>query len=86
VRALSLGRPTVVTEAGWFAELPGSVAAKIPLGGDLEVEQLAAVLELLCADESLRERMGAAAREYASSEHDLDAAADAYAAVLRQAA
>jgi glycosyltransferase involved in cell wall biosynthesis len=86
VRALTLGRPTVVTEAGWFAELPGSVAAKIPLGGDLEVEHLAAVLELLCADESLRARMGAAAREYASREHNLDDAADAYAAALRQAA
>ena len=34
VRALSLGRPLVVSDVGWFAELPDEVAVKIPVGGE----------------------------------------------------
>src|SRR5207249_6116748 len=54
VRSLALGRPTVVTDTGWFAELPDDVAVKIPAGGELEIELLAAVLQRLCSDETLR--------------------------------
>jgi glycosyltransferase involved in cell wall biosynthesis len=86
VRALALGRPTVVSDLGWFAELPDSVAVKIPPGGELEIELLAAALERLISDEPLRDRLGAAAREYARKQHDLDRSADAYAGLLEQAA
>ena len=37
VRALSLGRPLVVSDVGWFADLPDEVAVKVPVGDD-EVE------------------------------------------------
>ena len=84
VRALALGRPLVVSDVGWFSELPDEVAAKVAVD-EWEVDLLAAVLELLAGDERLRERMGVAARAHAEEEHSLRLAAAAYAAALAQA-
>jgi len=81
IRALSLGKPLVVSDVGWFSELPDSVAAKVPVG-EGEIEQLEHVLEQV----STSPEMGAAALELARTEHDLDRVADLYAAALRDAA
>ena len=75
IRALSLGKPLVVSDAGWFSELPDSVAAKVPVD-EFEVTTLAAVIDRLAEDDELRARMSAAAVEYARREHDLDRVAD----------
>jgi glycosyltransferase involved in cell wall biosynthesis len=83
VRALNIGRPQVVSDVGWFSELPDDVAFKVPVGDD-EVDLLAARLEQLARDSELREAMGAAARSYAESEHDLARVADEYAAALEE--
>ena len=83
IRALSLGKPLVVSDVGWFAELPDDVAAKVPVD-ELEVETLTAVLERLAEDDDLRARMGAAAAEYAREEHGLDRVADLYVAALEE--
>jgi glycosyltransferase involved in cell wall biosynthesis len=85
VRALEAGRPQVVSDVGWFSELPDDVALKVPVGGD-EVETLTAHLERLARDPELRARMGAAARGLAKGEHDVGRVADAYAEVLEEAA
>jgi glycosyltransferase involved in cell wall biosynthesis len=85
VRALSLGRPVVVSDVGWFAELPDDVVVKVPVGQD-EVRQVAAALELLVGDRELRIRLGTAARSLAESEHALGRVADAYVAALEEAA
>jgi glycosyltransferase involved in cell wall biosynthesis len=85
IRALSLGKPLVVSDVGWFAELPDAVAAKVPLGED-EVEALASTLERLAADADLRATMGTAAREHARREHDLDRVADLYVAAIEEMA
>jgi glycosyltransferase involved in cell wall biosynthesis len=85
IRALAVGRPVVVSDVGWFAELPNAVAAKIPVG-PREIETLTAVLELLVADEALRARMGRAGAEYCRREHDLDRVADLYVGALEEAA
>jgi glycosyltransferase involved in cell wall biosynthesis len=82
IRALSLGVPLVVSDVGWFSELPDSVAAKVPVD-DLEVETLTAVLERLADDKALRDRMSAAARELAIREHRLDHVADLYVSALQ---
>ena len=75
----------VVSDAGWFSELPESVAAKVPVD-EFEVATLAAMLELLAGDPELRERMSAAAVEYARREHDLEHVADLYVAAIEEVA
>ena len=34
IRALSLGKPLVVSDVGWFSELPDDVALKVPVDED----------------------------------------------------
>jgi glycosyltransferase involved in cell wall biosynthesis len=85
IRALSLGRPLVVSDVGWFSELPDAVAAKIA-PDEREVDVLAGVLVELCTNEDARAQMGRAARELAAGEHAVGRVADLYAAALEQAA
>lgn len=85
IRALSLGKPVVVSDVGWFSELPDSVAAKVPVE-EVEVETLTAVLELLGGDDELRSKMNAAATEYVRREHDLDRVVELYVAALEEMA
>jgi glycosyltransferase involved in cell wall biosynthesis len=81
IRALSLGKPLVVSDVGWFSELPGSVAAKVPVG-EGEIEQLERALEQAATSREMAD----AALALARTEHDLDRVADLYAAALREAA
>jgi glycosyltransferase involved in cell wall biosynthesis len=85
IRALSLGKPLVVSDVGWFSELPDEVAAKVA-PDEREVETLAAVLEALCTRDDLRAAMGRAARAHTEQEHSLERVADLYAAALEEAA
>jgi glycosyltransferase involved in cell wall biosynthesis len=82
IRALSLGKPMLVSDVGWFSELADDVALKIPVD-EYEVPTIAAALEL-AADRGAE--LGAAARDYVRREHDLDRAADAYTRALEEAA
>ena len=85
IRALSLGKPLVVSDVGWFAELPDDVALKVPVDDD-EVETLVAALELLATRPDVRARWAAAALDLARREHDLDRVADLYVSAFEQAA
>jgi glycosyltransferase involved in cell wall biosynthesis len=85
IRALSLGKPLVVSDVGWFSELPAEAVLKVPVD-EREVETLAAALELLARDAGVRAAMGAAARELAEREHRVERVADLYAASLEEAA
>jgi glycosyltransferase involved in cell wall biosynthesis len=85
LRALSLGKPLVVSDVGWFAELPDEVALKVPVD-EHEVDVLAGALELLATREDARTAMAAAAHELAAREHSLEHVADLYAAALEEAA
>ncbi len=82
IRALSLGKPLVVSSVGWFAELPDEAAIKVA-PDTREVEAIAAGLEKAY---TARDEMGAAARARAEGEHDLDRVADRYCAALEEAA
>ena len=82
IRGLSLGKALVVSDVGWFAELPDGVALKIPVD-DYEVPLLEAALGFAAEH---RDALGAAARAYVDREHALDRAADAYVAALEVAA
>jgi hypothetical protein len=80
-----VGRPQVVSDIGWFAELPDTVALKVPVG-EGETEVLARHLTSLAGDPEARARMGAAAHTLAEQNHGLDLVAEAYAAALEEAA
>jgi glycosyltransferase involved in cell wall biosynthesis len=84
IRTLSLGKPLVVSDLGWFAELPGDVALRVHVG-EGEEESLLRALERL-AEPGLAERMGEAARAYVRREHGLEHVAELYVAALEQAA
>jgi glycosyltransferase involved in cell wall biosynthesis len=85
LRALSLGKPLVVSDLGWFAELPDAAALKVPVG-EGEVETLAAALCALAEDEAARDAMGRAARALAEREHALPRVAEAYVAAVEESA
>ena len=82
IRALSLGKPLLVSDVGWFSELPDDVVLKVPVD-EFEVVTLEAALELAAEH---RKVLGAAARAYVEREHALPKVADAYAAALEVAA
>jgi glycosyltransferase involved in cell wall biosynthesis len=85
IRALSAGRPLVVSDIGWFSELPDTVAVKVA-PDEREVETLAAELERLLSNDEGRGTMSAAALQLATTEHALDRIADLYVATLEEAA
>jgi glycosyltransferase involved in cell wall biosynthesis len=82
IRALSLGKPLVVSDVGWFSELPDDAVLKVPVD-EYEVPTLEAALAV-AADHG--GALGAAARAYAEREHALPRVADAYVRALETAA
>ena len=85
IRGLSLGKPLVVSDVGWFAELSGDVALKIA-PDDYEADTLTAALELLATRRDVRDAMGTAAREVARRDHDVGRVAELYTSALERAA
>jgi glycosyltransferase involved in cell wall biosynthesis len=82
IRGLSLAKPMLVSDVGWFSELPDDVALKIPVD-EFEVETIAAAIEFAAERAAV---VGSAAREFVRREHDLARVADAYTRALEQAA
>ena len=83
LRVMALGCPAIVSDYAQFADLPETVALRVPLGDD-EADVLAVKLrELLAHPERLRE-MGAAAREHVRTRHDPARSAAAVAAAVRE--
>jgi glycosyltransferase involved in cell wall biosynthesis len=84
IRALGLGKPLVVSDVGWFSELPNEAALKVPVD-EFEEKTLAAALAAL-TDDRTRTAMGAAALGLTEHEHRLDRVAEAYAAAVEELA
>ncbi len=82
IRALSLGKPLIVSDVGWFCELPDGAVLKVPVD-EYEVPTLEAALGLAAEHGA---SLGAAAREHIGREHSLAHVADEYAAALGTAA
>jgi glycosyltransferase involved in cell wall biosynthesis len=85
IRALSLGKPLVVSDVGWFSELPRKVALAVPVD-EHEADTLAAALELLLSRPDVRAQMSEAGFQLASDEHAVGRVAGLYAAALEDAA
>ncbi len=82
VRALGLGKPLLVSDVGWFSELPDDAVLKIPVD-DFEVPMIEAALGFAVEHGAA---LGAAARAHVEQEHSLGRAAAAYASALETAA
>lgn len=85
IRALALGKPLVVSNTGWFAELPKGVALKVGIG-EHEVDDLATALRLLARRPDVRAAMGEAASALARGPHDLGKIAERQAAAFERIA
>ncbi len=83
IRSLVAGRPLVVSDVGWFSELPDTVAAKVATDAR-EVQTLAAFLDALASDAELRMRMGMAAQAYVQRTHDTGHVADRYVRAIEE--
>lgn len=81
VRALSLGKPLVVSDVGAFRELPDDVAIKVPVG-EAEVPMIVAAINRAVASPE----MSRAALALARDEHRVEDTADLYAEVLGRVA
>jgi glycosyltransferase involved in cell wall biosynthesis len=82
IRAMSLAKPLVVSDVGWFAELPDDAVLKVPVD-ESEVEVLAGALGLAAEH---GEALGAAARAHVQREHAPGLVADRYVEAIELAA
>lgn len=80
-RLAGSGLPVVVSDVGWFRELPGSFASRIPVG-EGEAEAVARALGELAGDEELRAARAAAARAWGEARSPARIAS-AYACAIR---
>ena len=82
-RVMSAGVPPVVSNVGWFAELPDDAAVKVDAGeaGDA---MLRAYLVKLMEDATLRRRIGANARRYVRQAHAIEKSAKEYLNFIRE--
>ena len=83
-RLAGFGLPLVVSDTGWFRELPDSFADKIPIGGD-EVACLARAMERLAFEPDLARDRGLAASAWGVPRRP-ERIAEAYRVVLEEAA
>lgn len=81
LRMLAAGRPTLVTNAGSFAEVPDDACVKIDLGPD-EEDAIVRALLALASDPAHAATIGARARAFVAREHTLVHAAAGYHRVL----
>lgn len=75
LRGLAAGRPVIVSDHGWYAELPDDVCVKAPPN---DGEAVYAAMRWLAGDPARRAEIGRRAAAYAQREHGLAAAAQRY--------
>ena len=90
LREMALGKPAVVSDLGFYSELPNDACLKLPVGdgpgGNEEVEWLTEYLAALLNTPELREALGQAARRWAAQECSWEKVAEQYAGFLREQA
>jgi glycosyltransferase involved in cell wall biosynthesis len=70
LQAMIAGKPCIVTDIGWFSELPDNAVLKIPADKVNEQPQLEKNLRLLIEDPEKRKELGNNARAYVTKNHD----------------
>jgi glycosyltransferase involved in cell wall biosynthesis len=82
IRALALGKPLIVSDVGWFSELPDEAVLKVPVD-DYEVATIEAALGVAAEHGA---KLGAAGHAYVEREHSLPDVAARYVQALETAA
>ena len=82
-RLLAAGKPCVVSNVGWFGELPDSCVVKVNVDAH-EIERLAYSLWELTVNEPLRWQIGQNARAYVQSHHRVADVAREYLAFCQE--
>jgi hypothetical protein len=82
IEGMKSGRPIVVADAGFYADLPDDMVFKVP--ASVEVSALKAVLECLVMDEELCRTVGARARDWADRTFTTAAYVDKLEALLNE--
>ncbi|HVR29842.1 MAG TPA: glycosyltransferase family 4 protein [Thermoanaerobaculia bacterium] len=85
LRLLALARPVVVTDLGWFSEIPDDACVKVRPDA-LEEPMLDELLLAIAARPELRRALGENGRRWAIGEHSIAAAVDGYSAAAVEAA
>jgi glycosyltransferase involved in cell wall biosynthesis len=80
--ALSLGKPILVTDYGSFAEIPDSVAWKVP-PKEGEVDCMTAFIEALMRRPELGPALGRNAMAFIKDKASLESVAEAYLAAIK---
>ena len=75
LRGLAAGRPVIVSDHGWYAELPDDACVKVAPN---DSEALYQAMRRLAENPALRHAIGQRAAAYAQREHSLAAAAQRY--------
>lgn len=82
-RLMAAGVTAIVSDDGWFGELPDDAVVKVN-ASDHSDELLRAFLDRLIKDGDLRKKIGANARAYTSAEHDIEHSAAGYLSFIRE--
>src|SRR5258705_2419454 len=82
-RIMGVGVPAVVSDIGWFSEIPNECVVKA-VPDENFVANLLSALRKLMEDGSLRKRMGESAREFVMTEHNIWRTAERYIAFTRE--
>ncbi len=81
LRAMAAGRALIVSDHGWYAELPDDCCIKVPPGDE---DALYGAMRRLVDEPGLRQAMGASSLQHAAEMHSPAAAAAGYARFIRQ--
>ncbi|HYG12202.1 MAG TPA: glycosyltransferase family 4 protein [Pyrinomonadaceae bacterium] len=76
-RVMAAGVPAVVSNIGWFAELPGDAVLKVDPGENADA-MLHAALHKLLEDASLRAQLGTNAKRFVAREFAIERSAQGY--------
>ena len=82
-RIMAAGVAAVVSDVGWFGELPADAVVKVEPGPHADA-LLRAYLERLIEDASLRAALGANARRHMLAEHDIRRSAEGYLSLVSE--
>jgi glycosyltransferase involved in cell wall biosynthesis len=82
LQIMSLGKPVIVSNTGWFSELPNDTCVKVDVDSYQEIVLLE-FFKLLTEKQNIREILGVSAKDYIIKNHDPEFVAKKYYEVIK---